>query len=124
MPANLKMNDNIIVYEKPTCTKCREMDRFLQESSVDFSKINYYLEPLNEKKLRELIKKMEIKPRELLRTSEAIYRELGLAKKDFSDDEIISLMVKHPDLIQRPIVERGDRAVLGRPTENVKALLR
>ncbi len=117
------MNDRITVYEKPTCTKCREMDRFLRESSVDFSKINYYLEPLGEKKLRELIQKMGIKPRELLRTSEPIYRELGLAKKKLSDDEIISLMVKHPDLIQRPIVERGDRAVLGRPTENVKALL-
>ena len=99
------------------------MDKLLRESGVAFEKIDYYLEPLSEKKLRELIKKMEIKPRELLRTSEPIYRELGLGKKDFSDDEIISLMVKHPDLIQRPIVERGDRAVLGRPTENVKALL-
>ncbi len=124
MPANLKMTDSITVYEKPTCTKCREMDRFLRESSVDFSKINYYIEPLSEKKLRVLIKKMGIKPRELLRTSEPIYRQLGLGKKDFGDDEIISLMVEHPDLIQRPIVERGDRAVLGRPTENVKALLR
>jgi arsenate reductase len=66
---------------------------------------------------------MGIEPRELLRTSESIYRDLGLAKKELSDDEIISLMVKHPDLIQRPILERGDRAVLGRPTENVKALL-
>ena len=90
---------------------------------MDFTKINYYIEPLTEKKLRELIKKMGIKPRELLRTSESIYRELGLSKKDFTDSEIISLMVKHPDLIQRPIVERGDRAVLGRPTENVKVLL-
>ena len=118
------MNDNITVYEKPTCTKCREMDRFLRESSVDFKKVNYYIEPLSEKKLRELIKKMGIKPRELLRKSESIYRELGLGKKDFSDNEIIALMVQHPDLIQRPIVERGDRAVLGRPTENVRALLR
>jgi len=117
------MTDSITVYEKPTCTKCREMDRFLRESSVDFSKINYYIEPLSEKKLRVLIKKMGIKPRELLRTSEPIYRQLGLGKKDFGDNEIISLMVEHPDLIQRPIVERGDRAVLGRPTENVKALL-
>ena len=117
------MGDNITVYEKPTCTKCREMDRFLRESSVDFSKINYYLEPLTENKLRELIKKMDLKPRELLRSSESIYRALGLGKKDFSDDEIIALMVQHSDLIQRPIVERGDRAVLGRPTENVKALL-
>jgi arsenate reductase len=99
------------------------MDRFLRESGVDFSKVNYYLEPLSEKKLRELIRKMEIKPRELLRTSESIYRELELSKKDLSDDEIIALMVKHPDLMQRPIVERGDQAVLGRPTENVKALL-
>ena len=118
------MSDQITVYEKPTCTKCREMNRFLVEQGVDFSKVNYYIEPLSEKKLRELVKKMGIKPRELLRTSESIYRELGLGKKEFSDDEIISLMAKHPDLIQRPIVERGDRAVLGRPTENVKSLLR
>jgi len=66
---------------------------------------------------------MGIKPRDLLRTGESVYRELNLGKKDLSDDEIIALMVKHPDLIQRPIVERGNRAVLGRPTENVKALL-
>jgi arsenate reductase (glutaredoxin) len=117
------MSDTITVYEKVTCTKCREMDRFLRDSGVDFSKINYFIEPLSEQKLRQLIKKMGIKPYELLRTSESIYRELGLGKKDLSDDEIISLMVKHPDLIQRPIVERGERAVLGRPIENVKALL-
>lgn len=80
--------------------------------------------PLSEKKLRDLIKKMGIKPRELLRTSESIYRELEMGKKAFSDNQIISLMVEHPDLIQRPIVERGDRAVLGRPVENVTALLR
>jgi len=115
--------DTITVYEKPTCTKCREMNKFLVEQGIDFSKVNYYLAPLGEKKLRELIRKMGIKPRELLRTSEPVYRELGLGKKDFSDDQIIALMVKHPDLIQRPIVERGKCAVLGRPTENVKSLL-
>ncbi len=118
------MSDTITVYEKPTCTKCREMDKLLRESGVDFEKINYYIEPLSEKKLRELIRKMGIKPRELLRTSEQVYRELDLGKKELSDDEIISLMVKHPDLMQRPIVERGDRAVLGRPTETVKSLLK
>ena len=100
------------------------MDKLLRESGVAFEKVNYYLAPLGEKKLRELIRKLGIKPRELLRTSEGIYRELGLGKKDFSDDQIITLMVKHHDLIQRPIVERGKRAVLGRPTENVKSLLR
>jgi arsenate reductase (glutaredoxin) len=66
---------------------------------------------------------MGISPRDLLRTSESVYRELGLAKGEFTDAEIISLMVENPDLIQRPIIERGDRAVLGRPTERVKELL-
>jgi len=66
---------------------------------------------------------MGISPRDLLRTSEPVYRELGLAKGEFTDAEIISLMVENPDLIQRPIVERGDRAVLGRPTERVNELL-
>ena len=99
------------------------MDRLLRESGVAFEKVNYYHAPLSRKKLTELISKMKIKPRDLLRTSEPIYKELGLAKSEFSDDKLISLMIEHPDLIQRPIVERGDRAVLGRPTENVKALL-
>jgi arsenate reductase len=113
----------ITVYEKPTCTKCRELDKFLRENGVDFDKVNYYIEPLTEKKLAELIQKMGIRPRDLLRTSEQVYRELGLGKGEFSDQEIILMMVKHPDLIQRPIVERGSRAVLARPAENVKPLL-
>ena len=99
------------------------MDKLLRESGVDFEKVNYYNQPLTKKKLAELIGKMKIKPRDLLRTSESIYRELGLGKGEFTDNEIISLMVEHPDLIQRPIVERGNRAVLGRPVENVKVLL-
>ena len=99
------------------------MDKLLRASGVDFEKVNYYIKPLSEKKLRELVKKMGIQPRELLRKTEPIYRELGLSKNDFSDDEIIALMAENPDLIQRPIVERGNRAVLGRPSENVKAIL-
>lgn len=117
------MSDKITVYEKPTCSKCREMDRLLRESGVSFEKVNYYIEPLGEEKLRELLKKMKLSPRELLRKSEAIYRELGLGQGEHSDDELIALMAKHPDLIQRPIVERGPRAVLGRPVENIKPLL-
>lgn len=66
---------------------------------------------------------MGISPRELLRTGEATYRELDLAKRELSDEELIRLMAEHPELIQRPIVERGNRAVLGRPTEKIKALL-
>ena len=99
------------------------MDKLLRASGISFEKINYYLEPLTRKRLTELIRKMNLKPRDLLRKSEPIYKQLGLAEDKFSDSELIGLMVEHPDLLQRPIVERGDRAVLGRPTENVKELL-
>ena len=99
------------------------MDKLLRESGVSFEKVNYYVQPLRRKKLTELIRKMGLKPRELLRKSESVYKELGLAEDKFSDGELINLMIEHPDLLQRPIVERGDRAVLGRPTENVRELL-
>lgn len=99
------------------------MDKLLRESGVSFEKVNYYVQPLTRKKLTELIRKMNLKPRDLLRKSEPVYKELGLAEDKFSDSELIALMIEHPDLLQRPIVERGDRAVLGRPTENVKELL-
>ena len=117
------MADTITVYEKPTCSKCREMDKLLRERGIAYDKVNYYIEPLSKKKLTELLRKMNMKPRELLRKSEAVYKELGLAEDKFSDSELIAVMIEHPDLIQRPIVERGERAVLGRPTENVKELL-
>jgi len=99
------------------------MDKLLRESGIPYEKVNYYVEPLTKKKLTELIRKMNVKPRDLLRKSEPVYKELSLANDEFSDTELIGLMIEHPDLLQRPIVERGDRAVLGRPTENVKELL-
>lgn len=99
------------------------MNRLLRESGIPFEKVNYYIAPLTKKRLRELLAKMKLPARALLRKSEPVFRELGLGKDEFTEDEIISLMIEHPDLIQRPIVERGDRAVLGRPTENVKELL-
>lgn len=117
------MDDKITVYEKPTCSKCREADRLLRESGVDYEKINFHVEPIGEAKLRELLKKMKLSPRELLRKGEAAYRELNLSDESHTDDDIIRAMVEHPELIQRPIVERGARAVLGRPTENIRALL-
>ncbi len=99
------------------------MDRLLRESGIPFEKVNYYIAPLTKKRLRELLAKMKLPARALLRKSEPVFRELGLGKDEFTEDEIISLMIEYPDLIQRPIVERGDRAVLGRPTEKVKELL-
>lgn len=117
------MADTIVIYQKPTCSTCRSVYKALQESGVDFDAVNYYVDPIPKDKLRELIAKMGISPRELLRTKEPIYRELGLASRQLSDDEIVEVMADHPDLIQRPIVEKGERAILARPAERLKDIL-
>ena len=113
----------IVVYQKPTCTTCRQVYNALKESGVNFDAVNYYTDPIPKTKLKELLRKMGITARELLRTKEDIYRKLKLADRDLSDAEIIDLMVEHPDLIQRPIVEKGSRAILARPAERLKEIL-
>ena len=113
----------ITVYQKPTCTTCRQVCAALKESGIDFDAVDYYLDPIPKPKLKELLKKMGIRATELLRTKEPIYKELKLSEKKFTDDQIVDLMVKHPDLIQRPIVEKGAKAILARPAEKLKEIL-
>ena len=113
----------IVVYQKPTCTTCRQVHTALKESGVDFESIDYYLDPIPKAKLMELLRKMGMKARDLLRTKEPIYKELGLGARELSEAEIVELMVEHPDLIQRPIVEKGARAILARPAERLKEIL-
>jgi arsenate reductase len=113
----------ITIYQKPTCTTCRQVHAALKESGVDFDAVDYYLDPIPKAKLKDLLRKMGMKPRDLLRTKEAIYKELRLGERDLSDSEIIDLMIEHPDLIQRPIVEKGTRAILARPPERLKEVL-
>jgi arsenate reductase len=86
-------------------------------------KVNYMTAPLGAEKLRELVAKLGIAPRELLRTKEPLYRELNPDRRELADEEAIALMVAHPALIERPIVERGGRAVLGRPLEKIREFL-
>lgn len=117
------MKKKLTVYQKPTCTKCRMTLRLLNERGAEFEAINYFETPLTEADLRVLLKKLGLSAREILRKDEPVAKQLGIAKKDFSDEELIALMAKHPDLIQRPIVVRGNQAVLGRPPENVEKLL-
>lgn len=95
----------------------------LKESGVDFEAVNYYLDPIPAKKLRELLGKMKMTAKEVLRTRELLYGELKIGEKEFSEDELIDLMAKHPDLIQRPIVEKGKKAILARPAERIREIL-
>jgi len=85
--------------------------------------VNYYTDPIPKEKLIELLRKMKMHARDLLRTREPIYKELDLASRTLTDDEIVDLMVAYPDLIQRPIVERGRRAILARPPEKLREIL-
>lgn len=114
------MSDKIVIYQKPTCSKCRATLSLLNESGREFDAVNYYEMPLTAEKLRELIRKLNLPVRAVLRSDEPAAHGLESA----SDDEIIRAMVTNPDLIQRPIVVRGNEAKLCRPPENVLALLR
>ena len=113
----------IVVYQKPTCTTCRQVYNALKESGVDFDAVDYYTDPIPKAKIKELLHKMKMSPRDLLRRNEAIYKSLKLGERDLTDDELIELMAKNPDLIQRPIVEKGSRAILARPAEKLKEIL-
>jgi arsenate reductase len=111
--------EKITIYVKPTCTTCRKVLKILKESETDFDSVNYFEEPLSKKTLTQLVKSLGIPPRELLRKNESIYKELGLSKKELSDSEIIDLMVKYPNLLQRPIVIKGNKVLLARPAEEI-----
>jgi len=114
---------DITIYHKPTCTTCRQAVQLLKNSGKPFMAINYYEQSFTKAQLKALLKKAGLSPKDVLRTKEDLYRELGLAKAQHSDDELLDLMVKHPDLIQRPIVEKGDQAMLARPADSIKKLL-
>ncbi|MGE3978287.1 MAG: arsenate reductase (glutaredoxin) [Nitrospira sp.] len=114
---------DITIYHKPTCTTCRQAVQLLKESGTPFTAINYYERSFTKPQLKTLLKKAGLSPKDVLRTKEDLYHELGLAKKQLTDDELLDLMVKHPDLIQRPIVEKGDQAMLARPADSIKKLL-
>jgi arsenate reductase len=113
----------ITVYQKPTCSTCRAVFTALREAGVDFDAVDYYTDPIPKAKLRELLKKMGISARDLLRTKEPAYRELRLGERELSDSELIDVMSEHPDLIQRPIVEKGRRAILARPASRIAEIL-
>ncbi len=113
------MSDKITIYQKSTCSKCRAALALLNDSGKEFDSINYYERPMTVELLRELLHKLNMSVRDILRTDEA----MACGIESATDEELLQMMVANPDLIQRPIVVRGDKAILGRPPENVKKLL-
>ena len=112
-----------IIYHNPRCSKSRQTLALLQEHGIEPEIIEYLNNPPDPGTLRRILKKLGLQPRELLRTKEKIYKELGLADDSIDDATLLDVMTRHPILIERPIVVCGDRAVIGRPPENVLELL-
>jgi arsenate reductase len=113
----------LTVYEKTTCSTCRKLAQLLEERGIDFDRVDFHVEPLSEGEIRELVRRTGRPAQELFRAREPVYEELGLGGRDVGDDEAIRLMAEHTKLMQRPVIVRGDRAVLGRPVERVEELL-
>ena len=114
---------DLMVYEKRTCTTCRNLAVLLEERGIDFDRVDFHVEPLSADEIRELVRKSGRPAQELFRKREPVYEELGLGEREVGDDEAIVLMAEHTELMQRPVVVRGDRAVLARPVERVAELL-
>lgn len=113
----------ITIYHNPRCSKSRATLALLEENDVS-PEIVYYLEtPPSSEELKELLSKLGLGIRDILRNNEAEYSELGLDDPSLSDEIIFDIVCRHPNLIQRPIVVQGERAILGRPPENVLSLL-
>jgi arsenate reductase len=112
-----------LIFHNPRCSKSRQTLQLLLQQGIE-PDIRLYLEqPPTDLELRDLLQKLNIEPRALLRRSETDYKEQNLSDVTLGDDALVQAMVQFPKLIERPIVIRGSRAVLGRPPENVLDLL-
>lgn len=112
----------IKIYHNSRCSKSRNGVAYLEAKGVDFEVRQYLKEPLTVEELTTLIAKMDSSAKDIIRKEEKYFKE-NLKGKDLSDDELIKEMVQEPKLIQRPIVEKGDKAVMARPVENIDQLL-
>ncbi|WP_457596539.1 arsenate reductase (glutaredoxin) [Hydrogenimonas sp.] len=116
------MAQEVIIWHNPRCSKSREALKLLQEKGIEPKIYKYLDEHPTKEQIVELLKMLGARPRDIMRTKEKLYKELGL--KDVEDDEkLIEAMVEHPRLIERPIVVENGKAVLGRPPEKVLELV-
>lgn len=113
----------VTLYHNPRCSKSRAALALLRESGAELEIVEYLKVPPEPETLRKLAAYAGLRPRELLRSKEAPYRELGLDRSGLSGDEILAAIAAHPILLERPIAVADSRAVVGRPPERVLELL-
>ena len=110
------------IYHNPRCRKSREGISYLESKKINFEVIDYIKNNLSSEQIRNILKKLQLKPIEIVRKNEAIWKEKYKAK-DFTDDQLIKILSNEPKLIERPIIVSEKLAVIGRPAENIDKLL-
>jgi len=118
-----RMSDKITIYHNPRCTKSRQTLALIEQRGVKPDIVLYLETPPSAEEISSLLSKLGLKARELMRSKEVLYKTLGLADETLTETQLIDAMANNPKLIERPIVSKGKRAVIGRPPENVNALL-
>ena len=111
------------IFHNPRCSKSRQTLQLLKDNNCKIEIISYLEIDLKVSLIKNILKKLTLKPRDILRKGEQEYKDNNLKEDNFSDDDLIDYMIKHPKLIERPIIIKGHRAVLGRPPENVLELI-
>lgn len=110
------------IYHNPRCRKSREGVKYLESKKINFEVIDYIKNNLSSEQIRNILKKLQLKPIELVRKNEAIWKE-KYKGKDFTDEQLIKILSNEPKLIERPIIVYEKLAVIGRPAENIDKLL-
>ena len=113
----------MIIYHNSRCSKSRQTLAIIESKGITPSVVNYLDAALTETDIKDLLSKLGVSARAIVRKGEAAYKELGLNNVHLSEQELIAAIAKHPQLLERPIVVKGQSAVIGRPPENVLALL-
>jgi arsenate reductase (glutaredoxin) len=113
----------MIIYYNAQCSKCREAEQILTENNCDFIIREYLKQPPTKKELKELLAKLGCKPFDIVRQKEELFQKKFRNKK-FSDDEWIQILTEHPELIERPIIIDGYKAIIGRPPEKIIELIK
>lgn len=114
----------MIIYHNPRCSKSRQTLALIEENNVSPDVVEYLKNPLSVDELKSIVSKLGVSVRDIIRNKESEYKENGLDDKSLSDDAIYQVLANTPKLVERPIVVNGDDAVIGRPPENVLALLK
>jgi len=110
---------DIKIFHNPRCSKSRQTLALLEQQGLQADVVEYLKTPPTADELKEILAMLAIEPRALLRKGEAIYKELGLADKSLSDEQLVEFMCNNPKLIERPIVINNGKAKIGRPPEAV-----